>query len=167
MEPDVAAPKRVKLRVCPVVNRANFIPRRLRRFVHHLLRGAHIARFYGGKVLRIAFLELYAVQFRAVQGFQAWLEKGLVPPQCVRNATEKYFADSDQLADFLEERTTSKPEKKVPLRMLFESYFDWATNSCIKPLGMHQFGELMHSKGFSQVRDRTARYWSGLALRAG
>ena len=103
----------------------------------------------------------------AVQGFQAWLEKGLEPPQCVRNATEKYFADNDQLADFLEERTTSKPEKKVPVRMLFESYFDWATNSCIKPLGLHQFGELMRSRGFIQVRDKAVRYWSGLALRAG
>ena len=103
----------------------------------------------------------------AVQGFQSWLEKGLEPPQCVRDATEKYFADSDQLADFLQERTASASEKKVPIRMLFESYTEWANSSCTKPLGLHQFGELMRSRGFIQVRDRTARYWSGLALRAG
>ena len=39
-----------------MVNRPNFIPRLPRRFIHHLLRGVHIARFYGGKVLRVAFL---------------------------------------------------------------------------------------------------------------
>lgn len=102
----------------------------------------------------------------AVAGFQMWRQEGLNPPKIVRDATEAYFTTNDHIFEFLEERTARISGKKTPLRMVFESYEDWANASGVQSVGLHRFSELLRSKGFEQVRDNSARYWADLELRA-
>jgi putative DNA primase/helicase len=99
-----------------------------------------------------------------VRGFQAWLEKGLNPPAIVLKATEEYFQVNDHIGSYLAERTAADANAKTPVKHLYEDYVAWARDSGLKPLGKHQLGDLLRSRGVEQDRSGSARFWKGLVL---
>jgi putative DNA primase/helicase len=99
-----------------------------------------------------------------VRGFQAWLGKGLNPPEIVLKATEEYFQVNDHIGTYLAERTVADANAKTPVKHLFDDYVTWARDSGLKPLGKIQLGDLLRSRGVEQDRKKDIRFWVGLAL---
>lgn len=100
-----------------------------------------------------------------VRGFQEWRKQGLNPPAVVRKATDDYFASNDHLGAYLSERTVESPEGTAPVGNLHENYKSWAHDCGVKALGLHQFSDLLRSRGFEQDRTKTSRFWKGIALK--
>jgi len=99
-----------------------------------------------------------------VRGFKEWREQGLNPPEAVLKATEEYFQVNDHIGTYLAERTVEDPAGKTPVKHLFDDYCAWARDSGLKPLGKHQLGDLLRSRGVRQDRAGSTRFWKGLVL---
>ncbi|MGE4262847.1 MAG: phage/plasmid primase, P4 family [Desulfovibrio sp.] len=101
----------------------------------------------------------------AVVGFQEWRKQGLNPPEAVVQATLAYFEASDNIGEFLRERTSRGAGYKTPLRSLYGDYADWTKDACVDCVGPHRFTELLLERGHTQGRDRNCRFWQDLAIR--
>jgi len=101
----------------------------------------------------------------AVAGFHEWQKQGLNPPEVVRKATQEYFQKNDHIGMYLAERTVETPNAMTPVRMLFDDYRAWSRDFCVQALGLHQFGELLRSRGIAQDRTSSERVWKGIAIR--
>jgi len=99
-----------------------------------------------------------------VRGFKEWQDQGLNPPEAVLKATEVYFQVNDHIGTYLAERTAEDPNAKTPVKHLFDDYVAWAQDSGLKPIGKHQLGDLLRSRGFEQARSGSTRFWMGLIL---
>lgn len=102
----------------------------------------------------------------AVAGFQSWRKQGLNPPAIVLDATADYFAVNDHIGMYLADRVIKQPGASTPLRMAFEDYETWCKMACVQSVGLHHFGELLRSRGFTQKRKNASRYWDSLQLKA-
>lgn len=100
----------------------------------------------------------------AVVGFQEWQKQGLNPPEAVVQATLAYFEASDNIGEFLSERTSRGVGYKTPLRSLYADYVDWSKQACTDCAGPHRFTQLLLERGYAQGRDRNCRYWKELAI---
>jgi len=100
-----------------------------------------------------------------VRGFQEWRKQGLNPPEVVRKATDDYFASNDHLGEYLSERTVESPAATTPLGNLYDDYKAWAHDCVVKPLGKHQFSDLLRARGLEQDRKSSTRFWKGVALK--
>ena len=98
------------------------------------------------------------------RGFKDWQEQGLNPPKAVLEATEEYFKVNDHIGAYLAERTAADANAKTPVKHLYEDYVAWARDSGLKPLGKHQLGDLLRSRGVEQDRSGSTRFWKGLVL---
>lgn len=101
-----------------------------------------------------------------VRGFQEWRKQGLNPPEVVLEATEEYFATNDHIGGYLNERTVESPEATAPVGDLHKDYEAWAHDCGLKPLGKHQFSDLLRARGLEQDRKNSTRFWKGVALKA-
>ena len=101
-----------------------------------------------------------------VRGFQEWRKQGLNPPEVVLEATEEYFATNDHIGGYLSERTVESPESTAPVGDLHKDYEAWAHDCGVKPLGKHQFSDLLRARGLEQDRKHSTRFWKGIALKA-
>ena len=62
----------------------------------------------------------------AIEGCLAWQRDGLRPPERVRMATDKYLADEDVMARWLDECTIEAPGEKTESTALWKSWKAWA-----------------------------------------
>lgn len=109
--------------------------------------------------------ELPGILRWAFEGFQAWLEQGLNPPESVLKATEDYFASNDHIAEYLQDRTEKVAGAEAPIGLAFDDYKNWAESVGVEALGKHRFGQLLEAKGFEKARNNSCRYWKDLALK--
>jgi putative DNA primase/helicase len=63
---------------------------------------------------------------RLLDGLREWLDKGLVPPKEVTDATAEYRRDSDQLGRFLEGVVVRKEGARVQSSVLLATFNAWA-----------------------------------------
>jgi putative DNA primase/helicase len=106
--------------------------------------------------------ELSGILAWAVRGCLAWQREGLGMPAAVRSATETYRAESDILAAFLDERTTTAPE--VAAGQLYEAYKAWAESNGEHAMTGQMFGRRMAERGFDKYRRGSLTYYLGLGL---
>ena len=110
--------------------------------------------------------ELPGILNWAVQGCQAWLREGLVPPREVQEATASYRREMDILGGFLEKHCILDPTAVTPTAAIHEVYTRWAeANGEMSPLRLEAFGKALYDRGFDGKRLHNYRARVGIALR--
>lgn len=95
----------------------------------------------------------------AAEGAFKWYHSpnGLVVPDEVRAATEKARTELDNIQQWLDECTESKPETRTPNSKLYQSYETWCDDNGVSPKKKRAFGRAMKAKGYT-----SDKWWTGL-----
>ncbi|MBX3084606.1 MAG: bifunctional DNA primase/polymerase [Anaerolineae bacterium] len=100
-----------------------------------------------------------------LEGCRKWQQSGLGDPRAVKHATAEYREEMDVLAEYLSERTTTKPDAKITAKTLYADYSQWCDEMGEKPLSQRTLGLRLKERGFSTARETNTRYWTGIILR--
>ena len=111
--------------------------------------------------------EAAGILARAVRGCVAWQQEGLNPPKVVREATSAYQAESEPLAEFLDECCVVRDGATAMFGELFKRYLEWCGDTRGQGrLTRRQFGDALHQK-FRKDPVKKQRVWFlGVGLRA-
>jgi putative DNA primase/helicase len=115
------------------------------------------------KLLEKLLNELPGILAWGVQGCLEWQKRGLEPVAKVRDATDQYRSESDQISNFLEEKTVKTLTGEVKASDLFNAYKNWCSQNNEYEITSTQFGKKMVEKGFSKEK-RTYVFYKGLEL---
>lgn len=100
-----------------------------------------------------------------LDGFRIWCERGLVPPDAVREATDTYRAESDPVGEFLRTCVSEAPGTNVPAARLFDAYVAWAKTMQVEAVSQTLFGRKMADRGYHKKKMGIV-YYEGLDLNA-
>jgi len=102
-----------------------------------------------------------------VRGCIKWQERGLDPPEVIREKTEEYRSDEDDLGKFIEECCHIDPTARVQASELYDAFKDWWEGHVSKKSipSQRKFGKLMKDR-FEKVKSGTF-YYVGLRLLSG
>ena len=101
----------------------------------------------------------------AVDGCLAWQERGLAPPDRVRQRTAAHRSDSDPVAAFLDECCSFAPDGRVNANDLRERYERWCADSDETPLTQRELGLHLRQRSCSTEKANGKNRWTGIALR--
>jgi putative DNA primase/helicase len=101
----------------------------------------------------------------AIQGCLAWQTDGLKTPTAVEDATSEYEAESDALAQFLDDCCEEDLTYNASKGALRKAYEDWCKVQSERPLNKNVVVGKMRDRGFQEKRTGSERYWMGLRLR--
>ncbi len=104
-----------------------------------------------------------------VEGCLAWQEKGLNPPQIVRDATSDYLASEDTIKNWMDERCEISGELSVDTSKLFEDFRTWCDDNKEFAPSQKEFSEKLAVKGdalgFHKKKKHGVQTWIGIGLR--
>jgi putative DNA primase/helicase len=100
----------------------------------------------------------------AIDGSIEWQRIGLVPPRAVVDATERYLASEDSMANWIEDRCEEDPGFSATRAGLFNDWKEWAENGGEHPGAAKEFFDTLEQRGFRQFKDRGNRKFRGLRL---
>jgi putative DNA primase/helicase len=100
--------------------------------------------------------ELSGILTWAIQGCLDWQEYGLMEPEEVRKATEKYQAEQDSVAGFIRECCFVHRDAKAKASKLFEAYQSWSGDKLMK---LYDFGQRLRDKGYQSKRGHGGSYF--------
>jgi putative DNA primase/helicase len=102
----------------------------------------------------------------AIDGCLDWQRNGLQQPAIVREATEEYFSDEDNLARWFEQAVERGPNRECRSIDLYESYKSFARAEGVEPDSHMGFSmELRDRFSLEAKRTATGMVYRGLALR--
>lgn len=94
-----------------------------------------------------------------------WQEQGLNPPAAVRDLTEEYRQEMDNLKGFFDERCVIEPFARADNTCLWNEYKEWAEDAGIKhPLTQAKFGRELTERGYKKRKSGAYRYREGIGL---
>jgi putative DNA primase/helicase len=108
--------------------------------------------------------ELPGILRWAVKGGLAWQQEGLEPPLAVKEATGRYRAEMDTVAQFILERCITGPDEQVSTGDLYAEYAGWCAQVGEQALSPKAFAGVLREQGFTPSRTKKERLWRGLAL---
>ncbi len=112
-------------------------------------------------------LEADAILAWAVDGWRAYLDRGMDAPPAVRTATSDYLKASDAVARFLEEACLLGPHYFTPLSDLFSRWGEWAADDGADPVSKRAFTTALDQHGYPTSRGTGgARVVRKIALQA-
>lgn len=106
-------------------------------------------------------LESAGILNRWLRGLSRWMEQGLVLPDEVTEATEKFRVDSDPLGRFLAECTRANDEGQVQTTILHQLFGAWCKVVGEREWTITGFGRAMMERGFDKHKSST-HFWLGL-----
>ena len=97
-------------------------------------------------------------------GCKDYMEQGLNPPECVRNATANYRKLHDRIGNFIEETCVIGNDKKVLRGSLYAAYRAWCCKPENKysPMGSTTFYNEIAMRGFPPKRQADGWYIVGI-----
>ncbi|MGW1848611.1 DNA primase family protein [Streptomyces sp. NPDC001966] len=99
------------------------------------------------------------------EGWLAYQEQGLNPPEVIRVRTAEYQASSDVLGRFLDERTMATPHGRVRARELFNAWTAWCHASGEQPTTEKGFAESLAQRGYASKKSTGGiKVYQGLML---
>ena len=110
--------------------------------------------------------ELPGILAWAVRGCLDWRSRGLEAPDAVRHATASYRDEMDAFGGFLADACVAAPESSTAARDLFAAYQRWCDANGERPRSQKALANELRARGFASVRNKRARGWQGLRLRA-
>jgi putative DNA primase/helicase len=107
--------------------------------------------------------ELPGILAWAVRGCLEWQRIGLADPEEVFQATDRYKAEMDTIAEFVQACCHVHPELRVRVGELFDEFRHWSGDHQITP---RQFSRKMEAKGFAKSDKSTGGnyFWLGVGL---
>jgi putative DNA primase/helicase len=102
----------------------------------------------------------------ALQGCLEWQSTGLRAPATVLTATDEYFQAEDALGRWIEERCDRVASCVETTAMLFASWKGWAEANGEYVGSVRRFSDNLLNRSFERDRDKSARAFRGLRLRA-
>jgi putative DNA primase/helicase len=102
-----------------------------------------------------------------LEGTERWRREGLRVPAAILNATDEYRGEMDVIGNFLKERCVQRPGASIRIRELFKAYQDWCGENNEHACSERFFSLRLKEMGYERTRTAEARYWSGIALKAG
>ena len=109
--------------------------------------------------------ELDGILAWAVRGCIEWQKEGLNEPEEVRTATAEYKAESDVLAEWIEDCCAVSSHASAPTSKLYRSYKEWCDESGQKTMDSRWFGRLLGERGFDSTKLSGTRCWLGIGLK--
>lgn len=107
--------------------------------------------------------ELPGILSWAVEGCLKWQKEGLEPVGKVKEWTDNYRAESDLIAQFLEEKTSKALTAKIKASDLYRAYESWCKEHGEFVITGTKFGKRMEEKGFSKKKTDYV-YYLGIEL---
>jgi putative DNA primase/helicase len=107
--------------------------------------------------------ELPGVLTWAIEGCLKWQGERLEPLGKVKESTDQYRAESDLIAQFLEEKTSSAPTGKIKAGDLYKAYESWCKERGEFVITGTKFGKRMEEKGFLKKKTDYV-YYLGIKL---
>jgi putative DNA primase/helicase len=101
-----------------------------------------------------------------VDGYRDYTARGLDAPDAVREATERYHHDSDDIARFIAENCLTGEHYCVAAGDLHTRWAKWAIEEKVDPMSPRAFGMALDRLGYPADRTRTGRLRRGLGLYA-
>jgi putative DNA primase/helicase len=112
--------------------------------------------------------ELPGILRWAVEGCLLWQKEGLEPPAAVKDATETYRSDMDDIGDFIKECCEILPDAKTPFKDLYSKYMIWSGNNGDDFPDQKKFAQGLTERGFPARKNKIlGRYRSGIRLKQG
>lgn len=108
--------------------------------------------------------ELPGILAWALVGCRDWQEQGLNPPHIVEDATSEYFADQDNVANWIEDRCEIDGYATTPSRRAYSDWKTWAEERGEDPGTEKRFSAELERR-FAKRRTRTGREFLGFKLR--
>jgi len=108
--------------------------------------------------------EADAILAWAVYGARRWYESGLGKPDVVTAAIAGWRDESDLFKDFIEDCCESDAKAQCGVGDLRKAYVSWCEDNGTKPLDTRDFNQRLEEFGFQRQRDKSRRFWSGIAL---
>ncbi|MFD8803675.1 DNA primase family protein [Streptomyces atroolivaceus] len=105
-----------------------------------------------------------AVLAWAYEGWLAYQEQGLNPPEVIRVRTQEYQASSDVLGRFLDERTIKNPHGTIKARELFTAWSAWCSSSGEQGGTEKGFADSLGQRGYVKKRTGAGQVYQGLML---
>jgi putative DNA primase/helicase len=100
-----------------------------------------------------------------LNGCLRWQNEGLGLPTVVKEVTDAYRQDSDQLGEFIGDECILVPEKRVAASELWARYLEWASDCGERErLDRRAFSRRLETKGFKKVRLGHKRVWTWLGI---
>ena len=102
-----------------------------------------------------------------IDGCLQWRETGLVIPKVVREASDGYFAEQDDITAWLEDCTERKPRAFTPSSSLFRSWQTWCSECGVNAGKQTGLTEALQDRGYIYKPTNKARGFLHLALKGG
>jgi putative DNA primase/helicase len=100
-----------------------------------------------------------------VEGCLAWQAEGLNEPAEVSGATREYRAESDAVAQFLEECCAREAGARATVELAFVAYRSWCEAYGERALSKVKFGKELERRGFAKGRTgKEGWFWRDLAI---
>jgi len=100
-----------------------------------------------------------------LRGWRDVIRSGLSAPPAVREATQQFFNDRNELSAFWEECVEKAPGAKIPLGNLYQAYCSYCAQDAIEARSQREFGQLLRTVfKVEQSRTGSTRYWKGIRL---
>ena len=102
-----------------------------------------------------------------MDGCRDYMEHGLNPPQCVRDATANYRRQNDRIGRFLDECTEKDPAGREVRGDVYQAYRTWCNSgdNRYKPIGSTTFYQQLSIRGYHAVPRVGTYYLRGLKLK--
>jgi putative DNA primase/helicase len=97
-----------------------------------------------------------------VEGAQMYLKQGMYFSPMMQAERKQFRKDSDMLGEFLEERTSAKPNGKVEQSHLYSSWVAWCDGNGTQPGSKKTFTQRLAERGFPAGKSNDKRYYVGL-----
>jgi putative DNA primase/helicase len=115
------------------------------------------------KTLKTKLLaEASGILNRLLDGLANFLDRGLVVPERVAAATDKYREDSDTLGRFLADCTKPSAGSRVQSSKLFEVFCVWAKHNDVGEWTPNGFSAAMEDHGYDKGKSNGKKMWKGL-----
>ena len=101
-----------------------------------------------------------------VEGFKQWQEHGLGNAKKVDEATDKYRAEMDLIAEFIDDACVVNDSAMVKCGELHKAYEKWCDKRGEKSLKQRSFGPLMERKGYVKEQKKGGYFfWMKIGLK--
>lgn len=109
---------------------------------------------------------LGAILTWVVAGAVEWQKQGTCPPAQVRQLTDEYLSDEDEIGQWLAERCERQPQASELSSRLHQDYSCWCDHNHTRCKSNKQFSEHLVSAGFERRPTMVGKCFFGLKLRA-
>lgn len=100
-----------------------------------------------------------------IEGFRLWRQLGLMPPDCVTEATEDYLLNQDDVRLWLDECTVVSADE-THSKDLFLSWTQWKQLRGEDPTSQRTFNDKLEDKGFRKKKTMTGVVFENIKLSA-